>query len=326
MWFKNLQMYRFTRPFEFSAEELGEALATRPFEPCGNLEPMRAGWVAPLGHPFPELVHSTNGYLMICARRQEKVLPAAVVNEALEEQIQAIELAEMRKVGRKERTKLKDELVFTLMPRALARSTLLYAYIDPAEGLLVVNAASANKAEELLDWLREALGSLPVIPMRPKGLPLQVMTAWLLDGAPPAGFQFGHECELRDPADEGAVIRCQHQDLVATEINSHMKLGLTVTRLGLSWQGGIECLVDENMAVKRLAFDDVIQERAGEDGAEDAAAQFDADFAIMSMELSRFISALMQAFGGEDLSEVDQDKDEAAVVADTESVREADPA
>jgi recombination associated protein RdgC len=243
---------------------------------------------------------------MVCLRRQEKLLPAAVINEALEEQIQAIEAAELRTVGRKERSKLKDELIFTLMPRALARSTLIYAYIDPAAGLLVVNAASAKRAEELLDCLREAVGSLPLIPLRPKGIPLQLMTGWLLAGAPPEGFQFGHECELRDPADEGAVIRCKHQDLVATEINNHLKLGLTVTRLGLCWQGGIECLVDEELAVKRLVFDDVIQERAGEGDAEDAAAQFDADFAIMNLELSRFIEALMLAFGGADLSEVAQ--------------------
>jgi recombination associated protein RdgC len=134
---------------------------------------------------------------------------------------------------------------------------------------------------------------------------LQMMTGWLLEGRPPAGFEFGHECELRDPADEGATIRCKNQDLLAVEINSHLKLGLTATRLGLCWQGGIECLVDEELSVKRLVFDDIIQERSAADGAEDAAARFDADFTIMSSELSRFIPALLQAFGGEDLSAVE---------------------
>ncbi len=309
MWFKNLRIYRFTRPFDLSAGQLGDALAQHPFAPCGNLEPMRAGWVAPLGHPHSELVHASNGCLMVCARRQEKVLPAAVVNEALEEQVQAIEAAEARKVGRTERSKLKDELVFTLMPRALVRSTLVYAYIDTRSNMLVVNAASAKRAEELLDWLREAIGSLPVVPLRPNSIPLQVMTGWLLEGRPPAGFEFGHECELRDPADEGATIRCKNQDLLAAEINSHLKLGLTVTRLGLCWQGGIECLIDEELGVKRLVFDDVIQERSEASNAEDAAARFDADFAIMSGELSRFIGALLQSFGGEDQSTLETDNE-----------------
>ncbi len=327
MWFKNLHIYRFTRPFELSAEELADRLAGRPFAPCGNLEMTRSGWVPPLGHPATDLVHVTNGYTMVCARRQEKLLPAAVVNEALEESIQAIEAEELRKVGRKERSKLKEELVFTLLPRALARSTLQHAYIDPAGGLLVVSAASAKRAEELLDGLREAVGSLPLIPLRAKGIPLQVMTDCLLRATPPAGFEFGHDCELRDPADEGAVIRCKNQDLTATEINNHLQTGMTVTKLALCWPSGIECIVDEQLAVKRLVFDDVLQEQAADGDAPDAAARFDADFAIMSLELSRFIAGLMQAFGGDDLSELEstaadpvpdehENAEEAAVLAE----------
>ena len=314
MWFKNLRIYRFTRPFELSAEQLAEALGEHPFVPCGKLEPMRAGWVSPLGHPYTELVHASDGCLMMCARRQEKVLPAAVINEALDDKVREIEAAEARKVGRSERSKLKDELIFTLMPRALARSTLMYAYIDTRANLLVVNAASAKRAEELLDWLRGAVGSLPVIPLRPRSVPVQIMTAWLLEGRPPAGFEFGHECELRDPADEGATIRCKNQDLQAAEINNHLKLGLTVPRLGLCWQGGIECLIDEVLAVKRLAFDDVIQERSEASNAEDAAARFDADFVIMSGALARFIPDLLQAFGGEDLSDRNDDSEDRAEI------------
>lgn len=303
MWFKNLQIYRLTRPIDLNAEALAELLAAKPFTPCGNQELSRSGWVPPLGYPHTDLVHVTNGYIMLCLRRQEKVLPAAVVNEALDEQVQGIETEEMRVVGRKERSKLKEEMIFTLLPRALARSTLQFAYIDVAAGRLVVNAASSKRAEELLDHLREAIGSLPVIPLRAKGMPLQVMTDWLLKGISPQGFQLGHECELRDPAEEGAVIRCKQQDLTSTEINSHLKAGMTVTKLGLVWQGGIDCVVDEELAVKRLGFDDVLQEQAEASDAPDAAARFDADFTIMSLELSRFIGGLVQAFGGEDLSE-----------------------
>ena len=39
------------------------------------------------------------------------------------------------------------------------------------------------------------------------------------------------------------------------------------------------------------------------DHVDDAAAQFDSDFAFMSLELSGFIEALMAAFGGESEAE-----------------------
>ena len=52
-------------------------------------------------------------------------------------------------------------------------------------------------------------------------------------------------------------------------------------------------------AVKRLRFTDVVQEKADEVEAQDFAEQFDVDFSIMTLDLSAFISALVEAFGGE---------------------------
>ena len=44
------------------------------------------------------------------------------------------------------------------MPRAFTRSTHMFAYIDPGERWVVVDGATAKKAEELLSALRETLG------------------------------------------------------------------------------------------------------------------------------------------------------------------------
>jgi recombination associated protein RdgC len=52
--------------------------------------------------------------------------------------------------------------------------------------------------------------------------------------------------------------------------------------------------------VKRLRFLDLVQETAAEVEAEDEAARMDADFSIMTLELRRFIPALLALFGGED--------------------------
>jgi recombination associated protein RdgC len=301
MWFKNLQIYRFTKPFEMTAEALAEQLQEQAFQPCGSLDISRYGWVPPLGHHGTEYVHAANGYIMICAKKQDKVLPAAVINEQLAEKIQEIQTAQGRSVGRKERLNLKEEISFSLLPRAFTRSTQQFAYIDPREGLLVINAASVKRAEDLLSCLRETLGSLPVLPITAKNLPQQVMTNWLKTGHLPKGFELGHECELRDPSDEGGVIRCKHQDLSSADINNHIKSGMFVSKLGLHWDGGVDCMVDEHLAIRRLRFDDIIQEKASQHDAQDVAEQFDIDFSIMTLELSAFIAAVIKIFGGEDL-------------------------
>jgi recombination associated protein RdgC len=320
MWFKNLQVFRFTKPFEFEAQALSEQLSEHAFVPCGGQDVSRYGWVPPLGAAGTEYVHAANGYMMICAKKQDKVLPAAVINEQLAEKVLAIQSSEGRAVGRKERQTLKEELTFDLLPRAFTRSTLQFAYFAQAEGLLVVNSASANRAQELLNYLRDCIDSLPVIPLAAKNTPQQVMTHWLESGCPPKGFELGHECELRDPSDEGGVIRCKHQVLNSPDIINHIKSGMYVNKLGLLSEAGIEFTIDDELAIKRLVFDDIIQEKANQVDAQDAAEQFDVDFSIMTLEVSALIKSLLKAFGGEKTPDP-----EAAIINSKNVITEAEP-
>lgn len=298
MWFKNLLVYRFTKPFSLSADELDAQLAQKPFLPCGSQDRATFGWVAPIGLPDAPLVHAGGGCLMICLQRQQKVLPAAVVNEVLLEKVEEIKENEGRSVGRKERQELKEQIVFELLPRAFSRTARSFAYIDPAQELLIVNGSSPNRADELVSVLRETIGTVPVIPLRSHQVPTSVMTQWLQSGSGPEGFAIGGECELRDKADESAVIRCKNQDLQSPEIKSHLDSGMLVNKLELVWDGGIECLVDSQLVVRRLRFGDLIMEKAGDIPTESAAEQFDVDFTIMTGEFARFLPALAAAFGG----------------------------
>jgi len=298
MWFKNLQLYRFTKPFELDASTLGQQLEQQAFVPCASQDVTRSGWVPPLGRHGSEFVHSTNGYLMICAKRQDKLLPSAVINEALEEKALEIESRESRQLPRKERRSLRDEVYFNLLPKAFVRSSLQFAYISPRDQLLVVDAASAKRAEDLLQDLRDTLGSLSVIPLASKHQPIDVMTRWVSSAQVATGFELGEECELRDNANVNSIIRCKNQDLSAVEIVNHLKTGMHVSKLALSWQQRLEFVLDEKLVVKRLRFADMVQEQASDIEADDAAARFDVDFSIMALELSAFIDALTDAFGG----------------------------
>ena len=299
MWFKNLQLYRFTKPFELTPEALSEQLAEHSFVPCGSQDLTRSGWVPPLGRHGTELVHVTNGYLMVCVKRQDKLLPPAVINEALEEKILQAEAREGRNLLRKERQSLKEEVIFSMLPKAFVRSSLQFAYISARDNMLVVNASSAKRAEEFLQNLRDAVGPLSVIPLASKNQPIEVMTQWVNSGHPTQGFEIGEECELRDNADISSVIRCKNQNLAASEILNHLKTGMHVSKLALGWQERVECVLDEKLAIKRLRFSDVVQEKANEVEAEDVAQQFDVDFSIMALELSEFFKALVAALGGE---------------------------
>lgn len=297
MWFRNIRPFELGEAFRLDAEQLHDALDKDRFTPCGGLQMQSLGWVSPLGPDHDALTHAANGCIMISMRREERVLPAAVVREALADRVRAIEAAESRPVRRKEQQRLKDDIVHELLPRAFTRSSHLYAYIDPRNGWLLVDAATAKKAEELVSLLRESLGSLRVRPFEVAWSPTGLMTDWLRSGCPD-GFEIGDECELREPVEGGGVVRCRNQDLQADEIEAHLDAGKLVTKLAVSWEERLSCILADDVAIRRLRFLDLVMEEAGEVAADDPVARFDADFALLSLELGRFIPAWLKAFGG----------------------------
>lgn len=302
MWFKNLRLFRLTQPFDLTPETLHERLQEKAFRPCTSLEPFSYGWAPPLGGNSEMLTHAANGYIMLCARREDKVLPPAVVREILGEKVAQIQEEQDRTVRRKEREEIRQDILHDLLPRAFTRSNFTYAYIDPKAGWLVVDAASAPKAEELVSLLRENLGSLPAIPPAVMDSPSRVLTDWLGGRSIPSDVIIEDQCELRDPDREGAVIRCTKQDLSSDEIHAHLKAGKRATKLAIQWREHLSCVLSDDLSIKRLKFLEIIQEAAQEVEADDEATRFDADFALMTLELSRFIQAVMEVFGGEDES------------------------
>jgi recombination associated protein RdgC len=296
MWFKNLRVYRLTKPVDLDQETLENKLDKHSYQPCGNLEYSRYGWVPPLGKHSEMLTHAANGNILICARKQEKILPPAAINERVEEKVLELEAKQARNIYRKEKRNIKEDVIHTLLPRALTRSSQTFAYFAPKQKLLFVDVASATKADEFLEHLRVTLGELPAIPLTCHGDPADVMTRWLKKDTP-KGFELNNECELRNPRESKNIIRCKNQELESEEIESHLKAGKRVIQLAINWRQAIGFVLGEDFSLKRLKFTDAIKEEASTD-ADDAASQFDQDFAVMSLQLGTLIDELVEAFGG----------------------------
>src|SRR5437016_10683319 len=83
-----------------------------------------------------------------------------------------------------------------------------------------------------------------------------------------------------------------------SEIRNHISGGKQVSRLAMTWNARLSFVLCENLQIKRLSFVDMLKEQSQQD-AENAAEQFDADFAIMTGECARFVADLVEALGGE---------------------------
>lgn len=299
LWFKNVMVYRPNRDVSLRVQEMEKQLAAFTFTPCGSQDMAKTGWVSPMRSHGDALAHAVNGQILICARKEEKMLPSTVIKQALETKIAKLEAEQARKLKKTEKGALKDEVLHSLLPRAFSRFSQTMMWIDSVNGLIMIDCASAKKAKDTLALLCKSLGSLPVAPLTLE-TPIELtLTEWVRSGSAAQGFQLLDEAELKAMLEDGGVIRCKKQELVSDEIAVHIEAGKVVTKLVLDWQQRIQFMLCDDGSLKRLKFSDALRKQNEDIDREDVAQRFDADFTLMTGELAALIAGLVDGLGGE---------------------------
>lgn len=298
MLFRHLTLMRFSPAVAADlAAALPTATAEHSMRACGPLELSTTGFVPPIGAADAAATLQVNQCLFATVGAETKLLPPAVLNDALRRKVQRIADEEGRKVGGRERKRIREDLLTELLPRAFVQQARTAAYADTRDGWLVIDTASRKQAESVLTQWREALGSFPAVPLAPEEGPRVLMTDWLANGKLPAGLALGDECELRDPATaSGAVIRARRQDLDAEEVKEHLRNGKQVFALGLVFDDRLSFVLGEDLTVRKLRFLDVVLDEMG-DSQQDAEAEANATWYLMTAELRRLLDKLAEVFG-----------------------------
>lgn len=295
MWFRNLQLYRLPSPWDITADQLSSQLERLPFQACGSQDLLSTGWAPPLRDG---LVHAVGGQYLVTLAVEQRLLPASVVKQVAAERAEEIEGQQGFKPGRKQMKEIKEAVTQELLPRAFTRRRRVYAWIDPKAGFLAVDAPSRSAAEPLLEALHKALDELPLKLLNTQRSPESAMTAWLSEGEAPAGFTIDQDCELRVASDEKSAVRYVRHSLEGAEIRDHIAAGKQVSKLALTFDDRVSLVLTDKLELKRVVTLDTLDNEGGSD-AQSAEERFDADFALMTGEMSRLIPALIDALGGE---------------------------
>lgn len=296
MFFRNLCLYRLPAGWNVPAAELEAQLGARPLPRCGPFDMLTRGWVA-VG-PTSRLLHTVGAHQLIALGVEQKLLPATVIRQVAAERAAELAAEQGFPVGRKQMRDLKLRVADELRPRALVTRRITHAWLDRDNGWLVVDAAGALRAEELVETLRDTLGSFAVTLPDPARSPRSAMGAWLATGEAAHPFAIDDDLELQAADGSRASIRHTRHAPDQAQLRRYLSGGFVVTRLGLTWNWRVSFVLTDKLQVRRVGFLEL--EPAAEAGRDvDPLEQFDIDFAVMSGELSNLLGNLLASLGDE---------------------------
>lgn len=287
-------VYRIAATWSASLEQMEEGLSKDRFVSCGATQEKSVGWVEPRGQAHGPLVEAVAGHYLLKLMIETKAVPAAVVKRKADEQAKQIEATTGRKPGKKETKELREEAKQTLLPMAFTKQSSVTVWIDPEARVLVVDAASQGKADEVTTYLVKSLEGMALELLQTTTSAAVAMSEWLTNGEGPENFSIDRECELKSMDEEKSVVKYARHPLDIEEIRQHIAVGKQPTKLALTWDDRVSFLLTENFQIKKLNFLDVVFEgTAKEDDG------FDTDAAIATGEMSRLLPQLLLALGGE---------------------------
>lgn len=293
MFFRNLTLFRF--PTTTKLDELDTGLEECKLKPVGPLELSSRGFISPFGRDAESMSHRIQDAIWLSVGGEDRLLPGSVVNDMLAKKLAEIEQKEGRKPGSRTRKRLKDELIVDLLPRAFIKPSRTDALLDLEHGIVVVDTSSRKSGENVVSEIRRALGSFPALPLNAEVAPRSILTGWLAGEPLPEGLTLGEECELRDPMEQGAVVKCQRMELQGDEINKHLETGKQVTRLALNLDDHVSFVLGEDLVIRKFKLLDGAVDSLENTERDDLRAELDARFALMSGEVKRLFNVLEPA-------------------------------
>lgn len=292
----NFVFLRFPTTVDFS--ELEHLLPALKLKPVGPLEMSSSGFISPFVGDRLIVPIKTSSFdaLWVSIGTETKILPGSVLARALGEKLKEIEEKEGRKLGGRERRRIKDDLLHELLPRAFAKAGRADALIFPALGLIAVGTSSRKVAEHVASEIRGALGSFPAMPLNAEVAPRSILTAWISGEPLPEGLALGYEATLSDPMEGGAEVKVKDQELLSDEVEKHLESGKQATRLALSKDDRSTFIVGDDLVLRKFKIGEAAMDDHNADDEASASEFQTATMTIVAAEALAVFGVIEQAF------------------------------
>jgi len=302
---KNLMIYRLTDAEHVDllhdCEALGEKLkSVLAHEPTGS-QWRCLGFDLPAPTINDHLVwDGANGITLFSLYVHERQLPGATIREHIAAKVRTIEEREQRKCYRKEIAQIRDEVEAELLPRAFIKHRVVN--MIALDNLLLIDSSNAKLAEDALDTLRRAMGSLAVRPLTFK-IPADTWLTDLARSNKMGSLRRGYAAKLMDQ--EKSQVSFKDIDLGNDEPQEYLDNSFNVVEMSASlFDEGDELMrfkVTNQLIFKGLKFSDVALGASHRDTDGDPAAILDANLLLVTSAVKKLVDTLTDQLGAEEV-------------------------
>ena len=283
MRFKNLTI--------FSFEGSADIQEFPMLQETNNLTPT-IGWLV-ANYYTGETQIDTNNATLFSFGIDEKIIPSSVLNKELDKSVREIEQKESRKVGRKEKLDIKDEIAFSLLPRAFNKTTSSLMYVDKLHNLIFVDSCSAKMTNVLYDLIDSSFKDLKITGTLLGSASISAtMTDWLLHDCLPPFLETGNQCSIKDA--ENSLVSKGFEPL-SDDITRHLDEGMTVDSLSVSWSDKLSFTIDSKLNIKGIKFLDLLEKQHEQDQG-DQNQDFVSDFILHVLTFRELVMSLYDCF------------------------------
>ena len=284
MWLKQFQVFHYTFDFE---RELQPLLTQQALTPCPAHARMSFGWKSFANQEHSQSIH---GYHICLFGKEERILPATVVQHLLDQKMTALNQERGYPVKRHEKQQLKQDIEFNLLPKAFCVQKKQIVLFDQKQQRLFIESTSAQQIDMILSLIHKTLGQN--IQITPLAKDIDLMSLWLKWLAQPKSLPhfltFADRMQWVDGENQRKQVKLQGYDWEQDSTQEWLEKGLVPQELSFNWRDTLQFTLSPNFVFKRIAPLPTLQEELEankETGNEDELS----DLLILGHTLQRFI-------------------------------------
>jgi recombination associated protein RdgC len=317
--FKNAMYYRINSAENLvvlnDAAQLEEALSGVPEGLPTGSQWRRLGFTTPYAGFSENLVWSGPNFNIVTLAIHERDLKGTTIKEHIAARVRKIEEREGRKCYRKEVAQIRDDVEAMLLPKAFIKHSYITAMITG--DMIIIDSSGAKKSEDLLDYLRSALGTLSVRPLT-FNLSIDIGLTEHMQGKNALGDQIALLSQATLVNSVKAKVGFKDVDLTDDEPQQYIQQGFRASELALAYLNEhrdeqFRFRINDQVVVKAIKFNDLILDTAKADADGDQAALIDGSLIIVRSALLGLADQLIEHLGEDrvaPVAEVERDEDE----------------